>query len=314
MIAEFDTDGDGELNNDERASFRESMQDRFGGTGRGGGRGGGRPSGGRQPNNANEKQADSANNSNLTPSGVGDISQETIDEMLVAAEAAGFPVTDEMMQGITPEDIEQYAKMSGIQVRRVTKGEGEKKTSSEDAKWLEYSDTQREGKGFVEWMPYEHPQLGAVEIGGWVPYFQTLPPTSEIASITEKQSKFIVDISSKLPKVRLSSPSVKKLGGSLWEIKIAVINDGWFPTGTAMAKRNKRARPFIVRFDVPNETIVSGQKVQRIWSLSGGGTRTWFKWVLQGRPNENINITLFSEKFGSKTISVSLKETKGGGA
>ena len=314
MIAEFDSDGDGELNDDERASFRESMQDRFGGTGRGGGHGGGRPSSGIQPNTSNEKQADSVNDSNLTPSGVGDISQETLDEMLVAAEAAGFPVTDEMMQSITPEDIEKYAKMSGIQVRRVTKGKGEKKSSSGDAKWLEYSDTHREGKGFIEWTPFDHPQLGTVEIGGWVPYFQTLPPTSEIDSITEKQAKFIVDIASKLPKVRFSSPIVKKLSNSLWEIKIAVINDGWFPTGTAMAKRNKRARPFVVRLDVPNDTIVSGQKVNRIWALTGSGSRTWFKWILQVNPNENVNITLFSEKFGSKTIPITLKETKGGDA
>jgi len=285
------------------------------GIGRGpGGHGGGRPSGGRQPNNSEENQADSANDSYLTPSGIGDISQETIDEMIAAAEAAGFPITDQMIQDITPEDIEMYAKMSGVQVRRVKNVKGNNKASSDDAKWLEYSDKQRDGKGFVEWSSFEHPQLGTVEIGGWVPYFKTLPPTNEIESITNKQALFIIDVANRLPKVRLNSPSIEKLSNGLWEVKVAVINDGWFPTGTEMAKKNKRARPIVLRLDVPNDTIVSGQKVQRIWSLSGGGTRKWFKWILQGQSNETINITLFSEKFGSKTISVSLKEKKGGDA
>ena len=39
----------------------------------------------------------------LTKSDVGDISQETLDELLQAAEVAGFPVTEEMMAEITPE-------------------------------------------------------------------------------------------------------------------------------------------------------------------------------------------------------------------
>ena len=81
-----------------------------------------------------------------------------------------------------------------------------------------------------------------------------------------------------------------------------------------MAKRNKRARPYVIRLEVPNETIVSGQKVNRIWALEGGGTQKWYKWILQGKPNSDVNITLYSEKFGNETISTSLKDTTGGGA
>ncbi|MBT4530884.1 MAG: hypothetical protein HOC27_06725 [Phycisphaerae bacterium] len=309
MMAEFDTNGDGELSEDERAALRESMQDRFGGGGRpSGGHPGG---GGRRPSNSNENRAESSDNSNLTPSGVGNISQETLDELLKAAEAAGFPVDDGMMAEITPEQVEQYAKMSGIKIRRVTKGNTNTASSKEDVAWLAYSDDQRNGEGFVEWTTFEHPQLGTVEIGGWVPYFKTLPPTDAIDSITEKQAKFIIEIASRLPDVRLGSPIIEQLANGLWEVRISVVNDGWFPTGTAMAKKNKRARPFVLRLDVPNDAIVSGQKVNRIWSLAGGGSRTWFKWVVQGKPNVEVNITLFSDKFGTKTIPITLKETTG---
>jgi hypothetical protein len=310
--AEFDEDGDGELNDDERSAMRESMRERFGTPGSGRPRSGGPHRGGRETEPASTEQSETSED--LTPSGVGDISQETLDELFQAAEAAGYPVTEEMMAEITPEQVEMYAKMSGVQIRRVKKSAPSKGSSSDDIAWLAYSDDVRGGEGFVEWSTFEHPQLGTVEIGGWVPYFKTVPPIDVIDEITNIQVEFLVDLASKLPDVHLETPIIEKLGNNLWEVKIAVRNDGWFPTGTAMAKKNKRARPYIVRIDVPNKILISGRKVNRIWSLSGGGTRQWFTWIVQGKPNENVNITLFSEKFGSETISISLKNTSGGGA
>ncbi len=267
----------------------------------------------KESKDSKEPSEDSTQNEELTPSGVGDISQETMDELFEAAVAAGYIDAGEAREEITPtlEETEMYCKMMGIEIKRVKNSKDKKNSTSEEAKWLEYSDDQREGTGFIEWKPFDHPQLGTVEIGGWVPYFKTLPPTDAIEAITEKQAKFVIDIASRLPKVRISAPIVKKLSNGLWEVKVAVINDGWFPTGTAMAKKNKRARPFVVRLDVPNESIVSGRKVNLIWALDGKGTRKWYKWILQGKPNEKIDLTLYSEKFGTKTITTTLVETKG---
>ncbi|MFX8449345.1 hypothetical protein ABTL80_20365, partial [Acinetobacter baumannii] len=36
----------------------------------------------------------------------------------------------------------------------------------DDLKLLKWSDEQCEGKAHVDWTPFQHPQLGAVEIGG----------------------------------------------------------------------------------------------------------------------------------------------------
>ena len=270
----------------------------------------------KESKDSKEPSEDSTQNEELTPSGVGDISQETMDELFEAAVAAGYIDGGETREETTPtlEETEMYCKMMGIEIKRVKNSKDKKNSTSEEAKWLEYSDNQHEGTGFIEWKPFDHPQLGTVEIGGWVPYFKTLPPTDAIEAITEKQAKFVIDIASRLPKVRISAPIVTKLSNGLWEVKVAVINDGWFPTGTAMAKKNKRARPFVVRLDVPNESIVSGRKVNLIWALDGKGTRKWYKWILQGKPNEKVDLTLYSEKFGTKTITTTLVETKGDGA
>jgi hypothetical protein len=309
MMDEFDADGDGELDDKEREKFRDSMQAQHGGRRDGGQRG---TRGG--PPRSESKNNTPSDDSGLTPSGIGDISQETIDDLMAAAETKGYPVSEEMMEDITPEDIEKFAKMSGVEIRRVKSKQDSTSPSGVEQKWLDYSDNQRDGEGFVEWTSFEHPQLGTVEIGGWVPYFKSLPPTNFIQSTTENQAKFIIEMASDLPKVRLTTPSIKKLSNGLWEVTVAVMNDGWLPTGTAMAKKNKRARPLVLRLDVPNKTILSGKKVNLLWSLNGEGTKEWYKWTIQGNTNEKINLILFNEKYGNSTITFPLKETKGSDA
>ena len=37
----------------------------------------------------------------------------------------------------------------------------------DDLKMLAWSDEELNGEGFVDWYPYDHPQLGPVELGGW---------------------------------------------------------------------------------------------------------------------------------------------------
>ena len=249
---------------------------------------------------------------NLTPSDVGDISQETLDELFQAATSAGYIDGDEQDQEITPEQVEMYCKMMGIEVRKIKSVSGKNQTSSGDTAWLEYSDTQRNGEGFVEWEAFEHPQLGKVEIGGWVPYFKTVPPTDVIEDRVIEQIAFLTDIARKLPDVHFGIPIVKELSHQIWEIKIPVKNDGWFPSGTTMAEKNKRARPYVVRIDVPTQTLITGKKVHRIWSIKGGGTTQWHTWVAKANLGDSINITLYSEKYGTETISVSMSNTNGG--
>lgn len=263
---------------------------------------------------SSESSEPQSSSDELTASDVGDISQETLDELTEAAVEAGFIEEGDTNTDITAEEVERYCKMMGIEVRRVKNSADKKKPSSDEVAWLTYSDEVRSGEGFVEWKPYDHPQLGKVEIGGWVPYFKSVPPTSVIDDITNTQVDFLVDLASKLPDVHLGDPVIKKLGKDIWEVKVAITNDGWFPTGTAMAKKTKRARPYIVRIDIPNDSIISGRKINRIWSLAGGGTPEWFTWIVHGKPNEQMKVILFSEKFGNESITISLKNTSGGGA
>ncbi len=255
-------------------------------------------------------KTDGAEDAGGTPSGVGDIAQETIDELLAAAEDAGFEVSDEMIAQITPAQIEQFAKQMNITVRRVkaaAKADGKAK-NAEGAAWLKYSDDQRAGTGFVDWQTFDHPQLGAVEIGGWAPYFKTNPPPQEIAAIAEKQVEFILDLAGRFPTVTLSKPQITRLAEGLYEVKAALVNDGYLPTGTAMAIRNRRARPYVVRLSTPNPDILTGRRVNKTWSVPGSGGREPYRWIIRAADDSKLTITVFSEKFGEFQTIVTLQE------
>jgi len=149
-------------------------------------------------------------NPTLTPSSVGDISQETLDELEAAAVAEGVVVTDEMRASITPEQVEQYAQTLGVAVRRVP-SKPPAKVEGEDAAWLRYNDEVRNGEGFVAWTPFEHPELEPVEIGGWTPYFRTNPPLPDLEPIVEVQTDFALDLADRLPVLRLAPVEIKTL-------------------------------------------------------------------------------------------------------
>lgn len=272
--------------------------------------GGGGGGGGMMPARRRPGGGEGGGGEKLTPSGVGDISQETIDELLAAAEAAGFPVTGDMMASMTEQDIERYAQMAGVQVRRVSKdGGGREAQNKEEAAWLTYSDEQRDGTGFVDWVEYDHPQLGHVEIGGWVPYFKNNPPASDVPALAEKQCDFIIELLGRFPDVSLTEPEITRLAPGLFEVKAALVNDGWLPAGTAMARRNQRARPYVVRLSTDYEDIVTGRRIERVWSLAGSGGREDFRWIIKAADNSNLVLTVYSEKYGRFDHTVTLRPT-----
>ncbi len=251
----------------------------------------------------------------LTPSGIGDISQETIDELRAAAEASGFQVTDDMVAQITAAQVEQFAKQMGIPVRRVRaerRGGGGKAQSAEEAAWLKYSDEVRGGEGFVPWQKIRHSQLGEVEVGGWVPYFKVNPPPAEVEAIAGRQLEFVLDLAGRLPRVSAAPVEVVRLAAGLYEVKLSLVNDGYLPTGTAMAQRNRRARPHVVRLSVPEDQVVSGQRVNKVWSIPGSGGRISFRWIVRAPDGTPLTITVFSEKFGQFETAVTLAPREGG--
>jgi len=255
-----------------------------------------------------------ADNSGLTPSGVGDISQETIDELMEAYIAATGEEADEsMIAMVTPEMIEGFAVQAGVKVRRIVEPEPEqskvkkadkkdkKKKKSDDAKWLEYFE--HAGiNGFVDWTPFDHPTLGPVEIGGFVPLAKINPPADQLDELAEKQAAFVIELMASRPEVSVAGPEIKELAKGLYEVRIAIVNDGEMPTSTVYSQTSHTIRPMVIRMSAQVDHILTGQRVARVWGINANGGRSEHHWIIRSDDIEQETIEIIDPRFGNQTI------------
>ena len=101
-----------------------------------------------------------------------------------------------------------------------------KKPASGDKKWLEWIDTERQGNGFIDWKPFNHPTLGEVEIGGFIPYAKLNPPAEMIEDIAGKQTSFIEYLMGLVPQVKIAELKCEDLGGGIFKMKAKIQNTG----------------------------------------------------------------------------------------
>ncbi len=186
----------------------------------------------------------------------------------------------------------------------------EESPNVEDVAWLKYSDKSGKGAGFIEWSAFDHPQLGAVEIGGFVPFFRTTPTADELDGLAEQQLGFVEYLGERFPNPLLAPVEVTRLSETVYEIRTALLNDGYFPTGLGAATANRRVRPIVITLDLPLERIVGGDRIVKIWSVPGSRGRHELRWVVHGEADSVVTVKLTSEKYGDQSIDLTLAATE----
>jgi murein tripeptide amidase MpaA len=132
----------------------------------------------------------------------------------------------------------------------------------DDLKLLKWSDEQCAGRAYVDWRPFMHPQLGAVEIGGWdkMNYWRNPPP-----ALREREAArfpaWMTQIGLSLPKLELLRTEVRALGPDTWRVRLAVANAGWLPayvSKRALARKTVRGVVFEIHLN-GGATLVAGK-------------------------------------------------------
>jgi len=96
----------------------------------------------------------------------------------------------------------------------------------DDVTMLKWSDEKLDGLGYIDWKPFEHPQLGSVEIGGWDrEYAFRNPPLKFLEAEVAPLSDWVIWQANLAP--RLSVREVRVEG---MRIRVAIENVGWLPT------------------------------------------------------------------------------------
>lgn len=140
----------------------------------------------------------------------------------------------------------------------------------DDLKLLKWSDEKLDGKGHINWFPFEHPQLGAVELGGWDSlYAFRNPPLNYLEAEVAPFSDWVIWQALASPKLELRTVLVESLSGS-WRIRVAVQNTGYLATNvTEIAKKRKLCRGVVGEIALLGEERDSMGQGEPNWLGSG---------------------------------------------
>ena len=194
----------------------------------------------------------------------------------------------------------------------------------DDLKMLKWSDEALEGKGYVTWYPFDHPQLGPVELGGWdsLYAFRNPPPPfleKEISAFPE----WVVWHALISPRLEIHSVETIALGSGAYRIRLVVQNTGWLPSYvTKKAVERQAVRPVIAEIDLPEgASLETGKRREEIGQLEGrayksvGGfgwsadpteDRAKIEWVVRGRAGQQIRLLARHERAGVVRAEVML--------
>lgn len=167
-----------------------------------------------------------------------------------------------------------------------------------------------EGSGvdaFVDWTPFTHPTLGAVEIGGFRPYVTTNPPAAMLGELGEAHGRFVARLGGMLPRVRIVDTEVTAHGGGIFTVEATVENTGYFPAALQHGMVARAVDPVLVQIQVDPTAIITGDdKSATIARLAGSGTRETVSWVIRGGAGDRVEIRLRAQKGGSDSATVTL--------
>ncbi len=175
----------------------------------------------------------------------------------------------------------------------------------DDVKMLAWSDEKLDGNGYVDWAPFSHPQLGAVEIGGWdFQYAFRNPPLKFLESEVAPLADWVLWQASCSPRLTHREIRVEEVAGA-WKVRWAVQNAGWLPTNVSrMAADRKMCRGVLAEASqisgaegwlVSGKLRAQGEQLTGWSDVGAGAAFGWggsvagdvaiFEWVI-GKPGE----------------------------
>ena len=212
--------------------------------------------------------------------------------------------------GILGLEIELWdlPKQAGVKRQGVSasKQKTKRQREEEELKLLQWNDQELQGKGFINWYSYEHPQLGRVELGGWnSKYVRQNIPGHLLENEIKGSAIFTIRQAAGLPLLQIEKLQAEKLTDSLQRIDLVAVNSGYLPTNiTDMAVRLQVAKPVAAKLELGTGlTLVAGEEKTELGHIAGFGKRQ-ASWVVQG--HGTAKVTVWSEKAGIVTQEVKL--------
>ena len=191
----------------------------------------------------------------------------------------------------------------------------------DDVKLIRWAD-ETYPEAYVDWYAFEHPELGAVELGGWdnINYWFNVP-FDRLEAEVAPHSDWAVFHALISPLLEIRSLDVERLADDSFLVRLVLQNSGWLPTNvTEKAVERKVARPLEVELDLPEAArVIAGEVKVEIGQLAGRADKrstTWWgndestkdlaklEWVIEAPAGTEIGIEARHQRAGTVRRSI----------
>lgn len=196
--------------------------------------------------------------------------------------------------------------------------------AEDDRTMLRWNDEKLGGKGFVPWQPFDHPQLGEVEIGGWDPiYAFRNPPVEFLEAEVKPHAEWLIWHLLIAPRLAVHTAEALPLGDDTYRVRLVVENEGWLPSYvTKKALERKVTRGVVAEISVPTDAELliglprlEGPQLEGRaykpagsfgWNADPTSDRAKFEWVIRAPEGGEVTLMAKHDRAGVVRATISL--------
>jgi hypothetical protein len=174
--------------------------------------------------------------------------------------------------------------------------------------------------GYVDWYPFEHPQLGAVELGGWNDLSVWVnPPPHLLRDEVAPHAAFAVHQAACSPRLVIRHAAAVRLADDTWRVEAGVANAGWLPTPVSeRGAKEQLVRPLTATVSGEGVEVVGGPARLQLGQLEGrasmrfrGGSdgtpdRVLATWVVRAGAGATVTVEASHDRAGRATTTIDL--------
>jgi len=196
----------------------------------------------------------------------------------------------------------------------------------DDLKLFRWSEDKLGGLAHADWKPFNHPELGPIEIGGWNRFHAFgNPPPQFLEREVARFPQWLLWQALLSPKLELVAADALALGDGAWRVRLVVQNTGWLPSYVSKrALERKVVRGVIAEIALSGGgELVTGKRREEIGQLEGKaykhtGISFWpdyhvtddrakIEWIVRGKAGDTVELVARHERAGTVRASVKLQ-------
>ncbi len=174
---------------------------------------------------------------------------------------------------------------------------------------------------YAPWRPFDHPQLGPVEIGG-LDRVRAMnnPPPERLPEVVAGHPRFAVEQALAAPALAIEMTRARPLGDGVWRVEAGIANTGWLPTQISVhAAKKDLVLPVTAEMTLPTGAeLVAGDQRQLLGQLAGAGAarfahstdatahRALAAWVVRACAGTQLTVTARHPRAGVARATVLL--------